>query len=300
MTSFTLQLNGPLDADLSLHFWRRATQEEIDIVEGNTYSRLFIIENRPVLLQINLDGTTDKPRAVIGLEGERTESLLGWAMETARWILNDDAPLQKFYAHIAEHAPLIAPLCTALRGLRPLRSPSVFDTMVFAIVGQQVNVSFAYSCKQALEHRYASSATINGRTWTAGLEPTDLAEATIEDLREMKISRSKARTILELAEAFSRLPLERQLLGVLSAEEIEDSLTQLWGIGPWTARYTLMRALGALDVLPIGDSGLRNAVQKIYELEEKPDADSIISIAKAWRPYRGLTTYYLWHRGLVS
>lgn len=299
MKSVQLKLRPPFDAALSLQFWQRAAREQVDIVDGLTYRRLFFPFGEPLLLQIALDQNVENPSANLTLHGGSGGREVGWAMETARWLLNDDAPLIDFYRKVQDDRPL-RELTVQLRGLRPLLSPSVFDTMLFAIVGQQVNVNFAYQCKSAMEERYARKAEINGRLWTAGLEPGDFSGVTVEDLRELKISNSKAKTILGLAEAFQRMDLDRKMLEPLSSKEIEDSLTNLWGIGPWTARYTLVRALGENDVLPIGDAGLRNAIHDLYQTPAKPDAEQIEQRAEGWKPYRSLATYYLWHRKIAA
>lgn len=268
--------------------------ERVDLVRDGIYTRLFFRESRPVLLQAEPSGTVDKPTCRIILSGETTEEDKIWGKETVRWILNDHAPLEKFYSHIAVSDPLLAPLTESFRGLRFPLSPTLFETLVFAIVGQQVNLSFAYQCKAVLENNFTSCAIIGGQEYYAALSPENLTGARIADLRALKISNAKARAVLELADAFREKPLDRFSLEGKSNDEILKTLVSFRGVGPWTAEYTMLRALGKMDVLPAGDAGLQNALKRIYSLESKPSEEEVREIAGKWHPYAALATFYLW------
>jgi len=80
----------------------------------------------------------------------------------------------------------------------------------------------------------------------------------------------------------------------LTDEEIVAQLTQVKGIGRWTAEMFLIFCLGRSDVLPVGDLGVRKAIQKIYSLEELPVPPTMLAIAQPWKPYRSIATWYLW------
>lgn len=292
--SIELQLTPPFDPELSLAFWMRHPLERVDVVSDGIYRRLFIRPAGPVLLQVSFNGSVDEPSCNIELQGEHTPDDWDWAMELCRWILNDGILLEDFYKQMHKADPALAKVTHELKGLRPTLSPTLFETLVFAIVGQQVNLNFAYICRAALEDAYAEKATFDGVQWTACLTPEDFVKADVESLRAMKISRNKAVAILELAEVFRTSPLDRNTLAGMDQDEIIDSLTALRGIGRWTAEYALLRAFGAADVLPAGDAGLRNAIHKLYEREEKPQEEEIRRIGEKWRPYRALATFYLW------
>lgn len=294
MKSISMQLTPPFNPELSLAFWMRHPLERVDIVKDGVYRRLFIRPAGPVLLQVSFTGTVDEPSCEIELQGKYTPEDWSWAMELCRWILNDTVPLGDFYQHVSKTDPALAKVTRELKGLRPTLSPTLFETLVFAIVGQQVNLNFAYICKAALEDAYAVKTTFNGRQWMAGLTPDNFAKVDTGNLRAMKISRNKAAAILELAEVFRTVPIDHDTLSGMNQTEIIDSLTALKGIGRWTAEYALLRALGATDVLPAGDAGLRNAIHRLYGHEEKPAEDEIRRIGEKWSPYRALATFYLW------
>ena len=83
-------------------------------------------------------------------------------------------------------------------------------------------------------------------------------------------------------------------LDELSDEEIHDHLIPIRGIGTWTAQMFLIFSLGRLDVLPVGDLGLRSAVQEVFKLDDMPLPKIVTELAEPWRPYRSIATWYLW------
>ena len=90
----------------------------------------------------------------------------------------------------------------------------------------------------------------------------------------------------------NRLPLES--LQTQSDEEVFRTLTEVKGIGPWTAEVFLMFRLGRMDVFPADDLGLIKAVQRMYRLRKRPSRDRLMKIAEPWRPYRSVAAWYLW------
>ena len=80
----------------------------------------------------------------------------------------------------------------------------------------------------------------------------------------------------------------------LDNKEVVDHLTEVKGIGEWTAHMFLIFSLGRLDVLPVGDIGLQNAVMRLYGFESKPDKKQLNKIGEKWTPYRSVAVWYLW------
>jgi DNA-3-methyladenine glycosylase II len=297
MINFELKPTAPFDFELVLGHWLRHPLERVDRVEENSYHRLFVRPSGPVLMTAKSIGTVDAPLISLTLQGENAQQEkeeLDWVRETFLWQLNNDADINGFYAHLTKHDPALLKIAKQYPGLRPAQSPFLFETLVFAIVGQQINLNFAYQCKAAIEDAYAQKATINGKEWIAGIQPEDLAGVTIEDLRAMKISNSKGRAITELAESFRQEPLNRQNLAAHSDIEVEAKLVAYRGIGPWTAKYAMMRALARMDALPEGDVALQKAVGRLHGNDAKVSAEEVVKLLEHIRPYRGLATFYLW------
>jgi DNA-3-methyladenine glycosylase II len=88
-------------------------------------------------------------------------------------------------------------------------------------------------------------------------------------------------------------------MGRMNDEDVIEQLTQVKGIGRWTAQMFLIFSLARMDVLPVDDLGIKNAIQRQYKLSEQPTATTIESIAAPWRPYATVASWYLW-RSLES
>jgi DNA-3-methyladenine glycosylase II len=80
----------------------------------------------------------------------------------------------------------------------------------------------------------------------------------------------------------------------MTDEDIINQLTEVKGIGRWTAEMFLIFCLGRPDVLPVGDLGIRKAIQRVYSLPELPTPSTILAISHPWKPYRSVATWYLW------
>jgi DNA-3-methyladenine glycosylase II len=114
-----------------------------------------------------------------------------------------------------------------------------------------------------------------------------------EELRAAGMSHRKAATLRALAERFADGRLSEKALAGMSDEEVEAALTEVPGIGPWTAHGFLLVALDRPDVFLSGDLALRHAVERLYEFDHLPTEDEMVGVAERWRPYRSLAVSYL-------
>jgi len=104
----------------------------------------------------------------------------------------------------------------------------------------------------------------------------------------------KVKYIKELAKFIKTKKLKLRSISKLSDEEIISQLTQVKGIGRWTAEMFLMFSLGRQDVLPVGDLGLKKGIKLLFSLPELPNEDTMYKLAEPWRPYRSIATWYIW------
>jgi DNA-3-methyladenine glycosylase II len=169
----------------------------------------------------------------------------------------------------------------ARRGRRP---GDAYGALLRSIVGQQLSTKAARSIFERL------TALFDDRTPT----PRELLETDPEKLREVGLSRAKVAYLRDLAEHVEDGELDLERIAELPDEEVAAQLTQIKGLGPWTVDMFLIFHLGRPDVLPVGDLGIRRAVQTAYGLNELPDAAEIGRIAEPWRPHRSLASLYLW------
>ena len=124
--------------------------------------------------------------------------------------------------------------------------------------------------------------------------PAVLALQRDAKLRTFGISRQKAAAVKAVAAAFAAGEVNARRLPHLADEAIVESVTQIRGVGEWTAHMLLMFSLGRPDVLPVGDYGVRKGAQKLYGLADLPKPDALAEIAEPWRPFRSIGSWYLW------
>ena len=156
-------------------------------------------------------------------------------------------------------------------------------TLVRAIVFQQLSTKAA--------------TTIHNRLIECvpdGLTPAALLAIPEDRLRVAGISRQKAAYLRDLCERVAGGALPLDALDAMTDDEVITALTQVKGIGRWTAEMFLIFRLQRPDVFPVGDLGIVNAIQKAYRLRKKPTPDRMRRLAEAWRPYRSVASWYLW------
>ncbi|UCB55646.1 MAG: DNA-3-methyladenine glycosylase 2 family protein [Thiotrichales bacterium] len=179
---------------------------------------------------------------------------------------------------IEQHGP-----CTLFAN-NSLIHRSHFHVLVWAIVNQQLSVASAGSIENRL------SELIQSETF----EPDAISIQRDRDLAACGLSRQKIRYIRALCESIERGELDLEQLAKMDNEPVSEALSILPGIGPWTVDMFLMFSLGRLDVLPLGDLALRKSIAHHYELPTNPEIQDYHAIADRWRPYRTISSWYLW------
>jgi DNA-3-methyladenine glycosylase II len=179
---------------------------------------------------------------------------------------------------IDEHGPLDE---AARRRGRPT---DPYGALLRSIVGQQLSTKAARTIYERM------TALFDGHAPT----PQQLLDADPDAIRAAGLSRPKIAYLRSLAEHVLSGELELDRLHELSDEEVAREITAVKGLGQWTADMFLIFHLGRPDVLPVGDLGVRRAVEREYGLETLPSAEELERLAERWRPYRSLASLYLW------
>ncbi|GGF66342.1 DNA-3-methyladenine glycosylase [Paenibacillus albidus] len=290
---FRLPLPALFDFNLCLEYMQRSTLECLHQADAAGVTRLFVLEGSPVLIRVTApDGDSMEVRLLYGeLPGaQQQEWLARYIME---WF-DLDRDLAPFYT-LAAADPLLGPLAERFHGLRIVGIPDLFEALSWAILGQQVNLAFAYRLKQRLTAEYGRSLEWEGHTYYCFARPEDLLDVSVEELCTLQLTRSKARTILEVAALLARGELSREaLLSLPSPEAAEKELVAIRGIGPWTAQYVRMRCLRDPSSFPVGDVGLQNAVKVLTGMDKKPTPAELVQLSAGWRGWEAYATFYLW------
>ena len=161
---------------------------------------------------------------------------------------------------------------------------SPFRMLIRSIVGQQLSV--------------AAAATIWSRFVSANgskrVSPASIERLSDTDLRACGISHAKIRSIREIQSAFATRNVTAAKLRRLPDEDVKEILTTLRGVGPWTGDMFLMFGLGRMNVFPVGDLGIVNAIGSFYGDGSRPSVAFMTRVAEKWAPYRSIATWYCW------
>ena len=162
-----------------------------------------------------------------------------------------------------------------------------YQELVESIISQQLSVKAASTILKRFKELFSSDFP----------SPEEILDQDIETFRGVGLSRQKATYIQDLARKVLDGTVKFNHLDSLSNQEVIDELVQIKGVGVWTVHMFLMFCMGRLDVLPVGDLGIKNGIQKLYNLPERPDEARMLEIAQQnnWHPYETIASWYVWH-----
>jgi DNA-3-methyladenine glycosylase II len=268
--------------------------EVVDRFDGRAYRRLLGIGRRGVLLSVVQSGPP--PRALLDatLAGPEADSpqALSAARRVVEGALGAAQPVRGFYRAFAGDG-VIGDAIRDFRGLRVAGLPSLWEALVTAILAQQVNLLFAYTIRRELVETFGRRARFSGELYRAFPEPGAFGAETHSRMRRFRLSDSKARAILGLAEAFAEGSLEEARIAQLDDETAIAALTALRGIGRWTAEIGLLRGQARPDIFPAGDLGVvKYLAQGLLGHSTRAKEDAMRRFAGRWKPWRSLALVY--------
>ena len=286
---FTLPLPPGYRLHDVLAFHRRDAESVAEQVSDDRLRKGMLLDGVPLVLDIDLSKPASAGCAVHA-DGALTKPAKALVREAALSVLGlrlDPEPFAQFAADDA----MFGPLTRAQPGLRVVQSGTVFEALTWAIMGQQINLSFAI----ALRRTFIQQA---GRQHSSGLwcypGAADAATLDADQLLSRKFSRSKADTLLRLARLVADGELQLDITPSNSIEQISEALLAVKGIGPWTVNYGLLRGYGYADCSLHGDVAIRAALQALLGEDAKPDMPRTEKILQQYSPHRTMAAAHLW------
>jgi len=284
---FTVALPPAYRSREVLAFHGRDPRQLAERVASDTISKGLLLQGTAVRLDIRLQaGEAHCVWQAYGSLCEADVELTG-IVRRLLGLLIDPAPFE----HVVGDDPLFAAICAARPGLRIAQSATPFEALTWAITGQQINLSFAITLRNALI-RLAGTPMADG-LWCYP-DAASLARLTPEQLGAERFSGAKSATLINLARlvADGALPLDDWWQ--TDPAEMESRLLALKGIGPWTVNYALMRGYGLADCSLHGDVAVRNALQARLGRADKLNQPEAQSILQHYAPHRSMAAAYLW------
>lgn len=289
--AFSLEPAPPFRLDLTVWALRRRPDNKMDDWDGETYRRALALDGKVVEVAVTQRGLPDAPLLEARVSGARlTAGVKSAVTEALDRLLGLKVNLAEFY-RLAAADRRLRPLAERFHGVKPPRFPTMFEALVNGIACQQITLTLGIRLLNRLAETYG--AAIAGSHPHAFPQPSGLAGLEPERLRRLKFSRQKARALIELSDAVAEGELNLEGLAHLDDEAAVARLLQLWGVGRWTAEYTLLRGLGRLHVFPGDDVGARNNLQRWLRLKKVLDYEGARRALIRWEPYAGLIYFHL-------
>jgi DNA-3-methyladenine glycosylase II len=191
--------------------------------------------------------------------------------------------MRKAVNHLKKSDPILSAIIERVGPCRMEFGPPEFHSLAEAIVYQQLNGKAAVT----IFKRFAALA---GDPVT----PEGILKLTDAQLRSVGLSKQKSSYLKDMARRAARRELDFTRLPGMTDDEVIKHLTQVKGVGVWTAHMFLMFTLRRPNVLPTGDYGIQMAIKKHYQKRKMPKPEVMAKIAKSWEPYRSVACWYLW------
>lgn len=277
-----------------LYYLNRSTLECLHEVEDERIYKSLDIQGRPIPVEIRYEATSHALN--IRCLCAEPVSLEEWELIfifIEEWFdLRTD--LVPFY-QLAKNDSILGPLVQFLEGLRIIGVPDLFEALCWAVIGQQINLTFAYTLKKRLVETFGETYECNGRTYYRFPSPSLLlGNNTLATLRELQFTTKKAEYIIDIAGRIVRGELQKEQLLASGYDAAEETLLRIRGIGPWSAHYVMMRCLRNPAAFPAGDAGLHAALKKQLGLTAKPTPAEIRAVFEPWKGYEAYAVFYLW------
>jgi DNA-3-methyladenine glycosylase II len=288
-----LEPGAPFRLDLTTWVLRRRPHNAVDRWHASTYTRVLCADGGPVALSVTQNGLADVPRLSVRLAGrpiDRSTEL--FAVSALDRLLGLSVDLSDF-ATMAAQDPLLSPLASRMRGLRPPRVPTVFEALVNGIACQQLSLAVGIHLLNRLTADLGRPVSDDPGGLRGFPEPADLAPLEPDARNRHGFSMAKARTIIRIARAIVSGELDLEGLEQLDDPAVLERLTRMRGNGRWTAEYVLLRGLGRLHIFPGDDVGAHNKLRRLFDIDTPLDYESVDHLVARWHPHAGIVYFHL-------
>ena len=292
-----IPIAGLFNAKECLWFLNRGFDDCMYVVYQDKVRRAFRLNSEIMLVDIYL--LPDK-LLLQWLSDAPSEQGIAKVIDFVKDWFDVDTDLIAFYQAIAADERL-AYMVEEYNGLRSVGMPDLFEALCWGIIGQQINLKFAYTIKRRLVEQYGEFIDYEDKRYYTFPKAEALAGINANELRELQFSTKKAEYLITIAGAFASEALSKSLLMELpDFESRAKFLTGIRGIGTWTANYALMKSLREPSSIPFGDAGLLNALINHEIIRDKKDNQAIADFFGKFKGWESYLVFYLWRTLAVS
>ncbi len=283
--TFTLKPKPPFRLDLTVFALRRRAHNVVDRFDDGTWRRVLVIDRKAVGVAVRQTRHGAHAEIEVRISATNPKAVKDAVAKSISKILGLEVDLAGFY-RIARGDAQLAPLAARLRGMKPVRYPTVFEAFANAVVCQLISLSAGMHVLNRLNESLGMGRRVDGLTMRSFATTEAVARSSPEALRAIGLSRQKAEYLIELA----RIGSESDFADLESLDDTNAiaRMRELRGVGRWTAEYVMLRGLGRINIFPGDDVGGVNRLCEWLGVRDSLDYEGVRRVIRRWHPYAGL------------
>ena len=270
-----------------LWFLDRNYDDCLHEVRPDAVRKAIFIDKIPTLIEIT---ESDNQLIINVLVGNNSEKQI---IEFVKDWFDYDRDLSSFYKLLKKDSELKY-MTSEYKGLRLMAIPDLFEALCWSIIGQQINLTFAYKLKRRFTEIYGTKLTYENSDYYLFPKPEIVENIKVEDLLPLQFSNRKAEYLIEIAKQFVSGNISKEILSSKPTNEAIGLLVSVRGIGEWTANYALMKSLKRLECVTYGDVGLYNALHNLKGFDKRPSRETLDLFFDNFKDWEAYTVFYLW------
>jgi DNA-3-methyladenine glycosylase II len=290
MSRIYLPVPEEFSYEMNYQFLERSPRELLHRIEKNAVVKLLKIGEEKVLFRVK---PGDQKVIIEFLNGEPTVSSKEFVKKYVIEWFDLETDLKPFYK-LASTDKLLKDLILKYFGYRIMGQPDLFESIVWAVLGQQINLQFAYTLKQRFVEQFGERLFYQEQSYFLFPEAKLVSELGHEHLLPLQFSRQKSQYTVTIAQAFASGEISKEKLQGLHLIEAKELLMKIKGVGNWTANYALMKTFRYPDAFPLEDAGVHNAIKNLKKMDRKPTLDEVKKLFKKYKGWEAYATLYLW------
>ena len=276
--------------DQNLQFLKRSPKEVLHRVEEDGVLKLLEIGSDLILFKVK---NHEDGLALEFINTTPSTQQKKYVENYVREWFDLETDLTPFYK-LARKDDLLKDLVKKHFGYRIIGQPDLFESLVWAVLGQQINLQFAYTIKQRFVEGFGRKLSWRDQNYFLFPTPHQVVTLGDADLLPLQFSRQKSKYTVNIAEAFASGSISKEKLSGLPLSEAKEILMKIKGVGNWTANYALMKSFRYPDAFPLEDAGVHNAIKNLKGMKKKPTLDQVKRIFKPYKGWEAYATLYLW------
>ena len=290
MDKITITPPKEFSFELACSFLARSPRELLHRLENEKVFKALYVNNKNVLITIQQEKTNLQ---INFLNHSPSQSEKEYVIKYVHDWFDLNTDLKPFYK-LVKNDDLLGSLTKKYFGYRIVGQPDLFESLVWAVLGQQINLTFAYTLKQRFVEQFGNTLLHENQKYFLFPSYDRVSQLTPESLLALQFSKQKANYTIGIAKAFVSGEITQASLQHLSLHEAKEKLMKIKGVGNWTANYAMMKTFRYADAFPLEDVGIHNAIKNLKDMKSKPTLNQVRRIFKKYKGWEAYATLYLW------